>query len=110
MKAVQRQNWKDLVPERSAGVWASYRFSAKPVTIGVGVRGQGRFFGNNANTLRLRGRTLLDAQASWRVGRGDLTVRGKNLADSFYAEWALSANQIVTGAPRTFEASYQFRF
>lgn len=98
------------VPERTAGVWATYRFSSTPLSLSGGVRGQGRYFGNNANTLRLKGYTLVDAQAAWRVGPGQVIVRGKNLTDQFVAEWALSANQVMVGAPRTFDASYQLRF
>lgn len=98
------------VPERSAGVWATYRFSSMPLSLSAGVRGQGQYFGNNANTLRLKAYTLVDAQGAWRVGPGQVIVRGKNLTNEFFAEWALSANQVMVGAPRTFDASYQFRF
>lgn len=98
------------VPERLAGVWATYRFSAMPLTLGAGVRGQGKFYGNNANTLELKGFTVVDAQASWRLGPGDLIVRGKNLTDAFYVEWAATANQMLVGMPRVAEVSYQFRF
>jgi hypothetical protein len=70
-------------PERSAGVWASYRFSAWPLTIGAGVHGQGRSFGNNANTVRVDGCALVDAKASWSIGPGDMTVRAKNLTNAF---------------------------
>jgi iron complex outermembrane receptor protein len=98
------------VPERSAGVWATYRFTAWPLTIGAGVRGQGRSFANNANTVRVAGYRLLDAQAGWRVGPGEITVRGKNLGNRFYVDWAPTANQVLIGTRRVVEASYQFRF
>ena len=98
------------VPERLAGVWATYRFAAMPLALGIGVRGQGKYFGNNANTLELKGFTVVDAQASWRLGQGDLILRGKNLTDAFYVEWAATANQMLVGMPRMVELSYQFRF
>ena len=98
------------VPERTAGVWATYRFTAWPLTVGAGVRGQGRSFANNANTIRVGGYALLDAQASWRLGPGEVTVRGKNLTNRFYVDWGLTANQVLIGMPRVVEASYQFRF
>ena len=98
------------VPERTAGVWATYRVAATPLALGVGVRGQGKYFGNNANTLELKGFTVVDAQASWRLGQGDLILRGKNLTDAFYVEWAATANQMLVGMPRVVELSYQFRF
>ena len=75
-----------------------------------GALGIGKYFGNNANTLALKGFTLVDAQASWRLGQGDLIVRGKNLTDAFYVEWAATANQMLVGMPRVVEVSYQFRF
>lgn len=74
------------------------------------MRGQGRFFANNANTTRLAGYGLLDAQVSWRAGSGEIVVRGKNLTNAFFAEWAVTANQILIGMPRMVEASYRFRF
>ncbi len=98
------------VPERTAGIWASYRVGAWPLTIGAGVRSQGRFFANNANTVRVDGYALLDAQASWHMGPGDMTVRAKNLTNAFYVEWAVTANQVLVGMPRVVEASYQFTF
>lgn len=98
------------VPERTAGLWVTYRFSDHPLVVSAGVRGQGRYFANNANTIRIRGYALVDAQASWRVGNGDFTVRGKNLTNTFYVDWALTANQVMIGMPRVVEAAYQFRF
>jgi iron complex outermembrane receptor protein len=98
------------VPERTAGLWATYRFTAWPLTVAAGVHGRGRFFTNNANTTRVGSYAVLDAQASWRVGSGDVTVRGKNLTDTFYADWAWTANQVLVGMPRMIEATYQFRF
>lgn len=98
------------VPARTAGVWASYRFSAWPLTVSAGVRGQSRTFANNANSVRVGGYALIDAQGSWRLGPGDVTVRGKNLANTFYVDWATTANQVLIGMPRVFEAAYQFRF
>ena len=98
------------VPARTAGVWAVYRFSAWPLTLGGGVRGQSRTFANNANSVRVGGYAIVDAQGSWRLGPGDITVRGKNLANAFYVDWATTANQVLIGMPRMFEASYQFRF
>lgn len=98
------------VPERTAGVWATYRVRSWPLSLSAGVRGQGKFFGNNANTLELKGFTLVDAQASWRLGHGDLIVRGKNLTDTFHVEWAATANQMLIGMPRMAEVSYQVRF
>lgn len=69
------------VPERTAGVWATHRFTSWPLSLGAGVRGQ-----------------------------GDLILRLKNLTDAFYVEWAVTANQMLVGMPRVVELSHQFRF
>jgi iron complex outermembrane recepter protein len=98
------------VPERTTGIWATYRFSQWPLSLSAGVRRQGRYFANNANTARVSGYTIVDAQASWRVGPGDVTLRGKNLTDTFYVEWAPTANQMLIGMPRVVEMAYQFTF
>jgi iron complex outermembrane receptor protein len=99
------------VPERTARLWAWYRLPDTPLRIGVGVRYQGRFFTNNANSTEAAGFTLVDAQASWSVGSGEVTLRGRNLTDTLYADWTgASASQLLLGAPRTVDLSYHVRF
>jgi iron complex outermembrane receptor protein len=99
------------VPERTAGIWAAYQIPDTPVTVSGGVRHQGRFFTNNANSTEVSGYTLVDAQASWRVRSGEITLRGRNLTDALYADWTgASANQINLGPPRTIDLSYHVRF
>jgi iron complex outermembrane receptor protein len=76
-----------------------------------GVRYQGRFFTNNANSTEVRGFTLVDAQVIWRMRSGDITLRGRNLTDTLYADWTgASANQVQLGPPRAVDLSYQIRF
>lgn len=99
------------VSERLAGLWTAYAFERIPITIGGGVRYRGAFFLNNANSTRASGFALLDAQASWRLGSGDITLRGKNLTDALYADWTgFGGNQVMLGAPRTVDVSYHVRF
>jgi iron complex outermembrane receptor protein len=99
------------VPERTAGVWGSYTVSKLPLTVVGGLRYQGRIFTNNANSTEIAGFTLLDAQAIWRLRSGDITLRGRNLTDTLYADWTgASANQVQLGAPRTVDLSYHVRF
>jgi iron complex outermembrane receptor protein len=98
-------------PERLAGVWTAYELAPWPLTIAGGVRYHGGFYTNNANSTHVTGYALVDAQATWRVGRGDITVRGKNLTDTFYANWTgASASQLMLGAPRTVDVAYHVRF
>jgi iron complex outermembrane recepter protein len=99
------------VPERTSRLWASYRIGDTPMTLAGGLRFQGRFFTNNANSTEIAGFTLLDAQASWRISAGEITLRGRNLTDALYADWTgASANQVLLGAPRTVDLSYFVRF
>jgi len=99
------------VPERTAGIWMAWRVARTPLTLGGGVRSQSRFFTNNANSTEVSGFTLLDAQASWRIGTGEVTLRGRNLTDTLYADWTgASASQVQLGAPRTVDLSYHVKF
>jgi iron complex outermembrane receptor protein len=99
------------VPERTTGIWVGYQVPNTPVTVSGGVRHQGRFFTNNANSTEVAGFVILDAQASWRVRSGEITLRGRNLTDTLYADWTgASANQVNLGTPRTVDLSYHVRF
>jgi iron complex outermembrane receptor protein len=99
------------VPERTASFWAGYQIPNTPMTVSGGIRYQGRFFTNNANGTEVAGFTILDAQASWRVRSGEITLRGRNLTDTLYADWTgASANQVNLGSPRTVDLSYHVRF
>lgn len=99
------------VPERTANVWATYRLGALPLTVAGGVRYQGRFFTDNANSTEVAGWTTLDALVSWRVRAGDITLRGRNLTDAIVGEWTgASASQVILGAPRSAELAFAVRF
>jgi iron complex outermembrane receptor protein len=99
------------VPEHTAGFWASYTLANAPLTVVGGVRNQGRFFTNNANSTQVAGVTLVDAQVIWRLRSGDVTLRGRNLTDRLYGTWTgASASQVQLGAPRTVDLTYHLRF
>lgn len=100
------------VPERTANLWADYRFDGLPLSIGAGLRHSAAMYTNNANTVRINGYTLGDVYASWRVKPALLTLRVRNVADKLYATWsgASANNQVVLGAPRTVELSAKFDF
>lgn len=99
------------VPELVANLFASYRFDAMPVTLSTGVRHAGRFFTNNANTIRVAKHTVLDAAVAYRLPFGEVTLRGRNLTDELYADWAGgAADQVVLGAPRSVELGLTVKF
>lgn len=89
----------------------TYRFSALPATVGVQVTGVGPFYTDNTNAYQARERTVLDAWVGFDVGKGTLRVRGRNLTDEFYAEWAdYNATSLYIGAPRSFDVTYSIKY
>ncbi|PTT86709.1 TonB-dependent siderophore receptor, partial [Pelomonas sp. HMWF004] len=51
------------VPERTANLWADYRFDSLPLALGASLQRVGDMFTNNANTVRVNGYTLADVYA-----------------------------------------------
>lgn len=99
------------VPERTANAWVTYRLRGLPLTISGGVRYRGRLFINNANSGEMKGFTLLDASGSWQLGRGELTLRGRNLTDVLYADRTGSGtSQVLLGPPRSVDLTWTTRF
>lgn len=99
------------VPQTLFDVSAYYSLSAVPVTLGATVRHNGDFYTSNANTYRVRPSTVVDAQASWRAPFGRVTVRGRNLFDTLYADWSgYGATQVYVGAPRSVDVTVSRNF
>jgi len=98
------------VPETIANLFAVYRFDSTPVTLTGTLRHEGTVFLNNANTIRLSGYTTLDASVGYRFRAGDLTLRGRNLTDEFYADAASLATQVFLAAPRSLDLTFTARF
>ena len=70
----------------------------------AGLRHAGRFYTDNANTIRARGYTTIDAAVGYKVGFGEITLRGRNLSDEFYVDYSdVSTLQFQVAAPRTVE-------
>ena len=100
------------VPERSANLWADYRFADLPLSAGVGLGHVGAMYTNTANTVRINGYTLADAYLAYRLPKALITLRGRNLGDKLYATWsgASAANQVILGAPRSVDLTVKFDF
>ncbi len=82
-----------------------------PLLLSVGARHASHFFTNNANTVRVRGYTTVDASIALASAQGEVSLRGRNLTDALYADWTgSSATQVLLGAPRSVEVSYVARF
>ncbi|GLK68211.1 TonB-dependent receptor [Hansschlegelia plantiphila] len=100
------------VPAQTFNLWTTYRLASVPLTFGAGLRHVGDFYTDNANTKRVKGRTLLDASIAYDVpAGGTITLRGRNLTNKFYAEWSgYSSTQVYVGAPRSFDLTYSVKF
>jgi iron complex outermembrane receptor protein len=109
--ADRRGNTPARVPEEGANLFAFYELAALPLTVGGGVHRSGRFFTDNANTIRVGAHTTLEASASWRVLSGEFTLRGRNLTDEFYADYSdMSPDQLAVAPPRSVELTYTTQF
>lgn len=92
------------IPETIANLFAFYSFDSLPITVNAGLRHAGRFYTDNANTIRARGYTTIDAAVGYKVSFGEISLRGRNLNDAFYVDYSdVSSNQFQVGAPRTVE-------
>lgn len=104
-------NTPPRAPERIANLFAFYTLPNAPLTVNAGIRHAGRFFTDNANTIRVDGYTTLDAGVTWRLPQGDLSLRGRNLTDEFYGDYTdVSATQITLAAPRSFDITFTASF
>lgn len=95
------------VPERVASLFAVYAIADTPLSLSLGARHVGRYYTNNANSIRVAAHTVVDAALNWRLPRGELSLRGRNLGDALYADWnGGAADQILLGAPRSVELTW----
>lgn len=98
-------------PETIANLFAFYSFDAIPVTLSAGLRHAGRFYTDNANAIRARGYTTVDASIGYKFDWGEVSLRGRNLTDAFYVDYSdVSNTQFQVGAPRSVELGVLARF
>ncbi len=66
---------------------------------------------NEANTIEVGERTLLDAWIAYDLAQGTVRLRGRNLTDELYADWSgYSPTQVYLGAPRSFDVTYSVKW
>jgi len=82
----------------------------------------GERFGDNANTVTLADYWIADGYAAWNGENYRVTARVTNLFDTDYVPWSdvfylqqldpgwPYANQLILGAPRTWELSLEYFF
>jgi iron complex outermembrane recepter protein len=112
------------VPRLVVNAGTSYRLPTwLPVEVGATVRHVSDRFTSDLNDVKMLAYTIVDAYtfvdldrsllpAGWNVDRTRITFRVRNLTDTKYAAWAdpFYPDQILLGAPRSFEVSAAFKF
>ncbi|KJC41141.1 TonB-dependent receptor [Bradyrhizobium sp. LTSP857] len=109
------------VPRIVANAGASYRFlTSWPVELGIVGRHVGDRYNTDANTVTLNAYTVGDVYAFVdipktvfnAVDQARLTFRVRNFTDKRYAIWGdpFYPDQILLGAPRTYEISAAFKW
>jgi iron complex outermembrane receptor protein len=109
------------VPRIVANAGASYRFFTPwPVEFGITGRHVGDRYNTDANVVTMKAYTVADVYAFVdipktvfnAVDQARLTFRVRNIADKRYAIWGdpFYPDQILLGAPRTFELSAAFKW
>jgi iron complex outermembrane receptor protein len=107
----RKGNTPARIPETVANLFAFYSFDSLPLTVSAGLRHAGRFYTDNANTIRARGYTTVDAAIGYKFDFGELTLRARNLTDAFYVDYTdMLPTQFQVGAPRSVEISLLTRF
>ena len=99
------------VPETVANLFGFYGFENAPVTLSAGIRHAGRFYTDNANAIRVKGYTSLDAAIGYRTSLGTLTLRGRNLTNEFYVDYTdVNPSQFQVAPPRSVDLTLTANF
>ncbi|HUP93736.1 MAG TPA: TonB-dependent receptor [Burkholderiales bacterium] len=101
------------VPRIVANAGASYRFpTSTPVEIGASLRHVGDRYNTDANTVKMLAYTVADAHAALDIRRTRLAFRVRNVTNEKYAIWGdpFYPDQILLGAPRSYELSAAMKF
>jgi iron complex outermembrane receptor protein len=112
------------VPRLVVNAGTSYRLPTwLPVEVGATVRYVSDRFTSDTNVVKMLAYTVVDAYTFvdieraqlpnwWNVDKTRVTFRVRNLTDTKYAVWGdpFYPDQILLGAPRSFEVSAAFKF
>lgn len=109
--ADRKGNTPARVPEQTGNLFVSYKVADTPVTLSGGLHYSGRFYTDNANTIRVGSYTTLEAAIGYRLPFGDLVLRGRNLTDELYADYTdMSPDQLTIGPRRSVELTLSVKF
>ncbi len=101
------------VPHVVANAGVVYRVAVPlPVEFGASVRHVGDRYHSDANTVKLLAYTIGDVHASVDVRKTKLSLRVRNITNERYAAWSdpFYPDQILLGAPRSYEISAVLKF
>ncbi|MDZ3991067.1 TonB-dependent receptor [Pseudomonas sp. Teo4] len=98
------------VPRRTANLWLSKGFG-QAVDAGLGLRYVDQRYADSANSQRVPGYTVVDANLSWQVLPDvRLGLQLNNLFDREYVASAYSGEQWLMGTPRSYFATLDYSF
>ncbi len=90
-------------PARVGNLWADYAFDER-WSAGVDLHAVSSRYANAANTLSTAGYATWGAHVRWKTDpKGELVLRGRNLGDRTFTAYALNANMVYLGDPRSWE-------
>jgi iron complex outermembrane recepter protein len=101
------------VPAVVANAGVAYRAKLPlPFEVGAMARHVGDRYNSDANTVKMLAYTLGDAYAFIDVQKTRITFRVRNVTDKKYAAWGdpFYPDQILLGAPRSYELSAALKF
>lgn len=103
-----------LVPEHQASAWLNYTVNDgmfEGLSIGGGVRYVGDSFGDNGNTVKVDGRTLIDLGASYKVTENaTLSLNATNVFDKEYYTTCENSASCYEGDRRSVIGSLKVNF
>jgi len=102
------------VPVSTANLWLQLRQVAHTqFEVGGGLRFVGDRYADNEDVTKLLGYAVLDAYVTYHFGeRMTLTVRGRNLTNKAYVQWAdiYYPEELILGPPINGEIEFRCRF
>ncbi|WP_170185840.1 TonB-dependent receptor [Pseudoxanthomonas dokdonensis] len=97
-------------PDTVANLWLDYQWQPR-WSAGLDLRSVASRYADNANTLTSAGYTVWGANLRFTPQPGtELALRLRNLGDKTYVAYALNANMVYLGEPRTLELSWRQSF
>lgn len=97
------------VPKIVANLFVAKDFGPWQVT--TGLRHVGEREANNNNGIQMDAYTTLDASIGYRWDQFSTTLRGRNLTDEAYSEWANASGLVQRlSQPRSAEIDFRFKF